>query len=334
MTVSWVRLLLAFFCVQASWCVTPSDLQSWFESPSGLAMAPQEASTLAYSSSATLTQCGVTVKTLQALKDVLYDHTGMDLEMAALREVLLPLAEHHVSPDKVNQFYQLLSTSYTLSGGLGYGKADAQKFALKLLMAPAEPDQLKALYQVVYGYYGLGFKQALAQSTAMQLAVYGSDAAQFKESYTQAKGQGSSDQAALQLATEEAVKANLLGLVRRYAGNGNAYTADDFQQYYGTKFLSEWGVSPLEMRVSTDHRAYTASQFSRHFSSGTWAAKYRVSPEATQERLANDGKAYSIYEFQQFYSDSWRERWSVAPELACKECSPYAAEEESASLIV
>mmetsp|Transcript_66788 Transcript_66788/g.169325 ORF Transcript_66788/g.169325 Transcript_66788/m.169325 type:complete len:336 (+) Transcript_66788:56-1063(+) len=313
--------------------VTPQQLANWFSSSGGLAMDGREASNLASLVASPLTQCGVTVSTLQVLKDVLYDHSTIDLGMADLRKNIIPLAEHHVSPDKLKQLYNVLSSGYSISGGLGLPKDRAQKAMLEFALNLGEPDQLKALYQVMYGYSGLGFSQAQAQETAIALTAYGADDAQFKESYRAALGKGATSVRALQDATEASVKANMQGLVRRYAKDATAYTAEEFEKYYPTGWLKEWDTAPQEKRLASDKKAYTASQFSRHFGSA-WAAKYRTSQEATQRRLAEDGKTYSVKDFQGYYHDQWQSKWSNAPELACAECAPYIGGSSLAEVVV
>ena len=73
--------------------------------------------------------------------------------------------------------------------------------------------------------------------------------------------------------------ARLSGAVRRYALDGSLYSAAEFQRYYGegaseasrlpfrafrhAGWLSAWLDSPMEKRISTDRRAYTANQFFR-----------------------------------------------------------------------
>merc|ERR1712176_1229378 len=119
----------------------------------------------------------------------------------------------------------------------------------------------------------------------------------------------------LQKAMLMSVSANLQGLVKRYAKNGQPYTVEEFQQYYPSDWLQQWVDGPLEKKVSTDKKAYTASSFSRHFGTN-WAAKYRTSDEATQVRLAKDGKSYTIAQFQSYYGNSWQTEFNAAPALA------------------
>ncbi|CAJ1368119.1 unnamed protein product [Effrenium voratum] len=193
----------------------------------------------------------------------------------------------------------------------------------------------------MYGYSGLGFDRALAQTQSIQLAQAGADAAQFKdeeaprnldaspiarwlsegtiqETYLATVQKGK--QEALIEASKTAVAKDLEGAVRRYALDGSLYSAAEFQRYYGEGWLSAWLDSPMEKRISTDRRAYTANQFFRHFKS---IAVFKNQPTATQQRLAEDGKVYDVAEFHSYFRDQWHDKWSVAPELACKECAPY-----------
>eukprot|EP00438_Fugacium_kawagutii_P010890 Skav231398 [mRNA] locus=scaffold1456:144622:145494:- [translate_table: standard] len=284
-------------------------------------MSSSEAADEASRSWNALAKCGVEVSTLQALKDVLYDSATIDLTIPEIRSQILQLAEQHIKPDKLKQLWLALSGGYTLSGGLQLPKAEAKTMTHVLALKRAEPDDLKALYKVMYGYYGLGFDRALAQTQSIQLAEAGADADAFKSTYTATVSKG--QQAALIEATKASVAKNLQGLVRRYALDGKAYTASEFQQYYGEGWLSAWTDSPMEKRLSTDRKAYTADQFSRHFGR-SWASLYQSRPEATQLRLAEDGQVYRMVEYQKYYGDQWHDKWSVSPELACKECSPYA----------
>merc|ERR1712032_856539 len=298
----------------------PKDLANWLSSEDGLSLSSYAASALANQEYHALTLCGVTLKDLQALKDTM--KTKMDLGISAtVQNNLFVLAEQHVAADKLYNMFYYLSSSYTLHGGLGLDKAQAQAMALSMTLARAEPDQLYDLYQVMFGYKGLGFDQKTAQTQAIQLALAGADAPTFKENYMKNKD--------LQKATLMSVSANLQGLVKRYAKNGQPYTVEEFQKYYPSDWIQEWLNGPLEKKVSTDKKAYTASSFSRHFGTN-WAAKYRNSEEATQVRLAKDGKSYTIPQFLTYYGNTWQTEFIAAPELACLECAPYMHMEAAA----
>lgn len=307
--------------LSGAWALQREDLENWMLSPYGLAMSGVEANRESHQRWNALDKCGVEISTLDALKNVLYDRETLDLTLPEIRSQIFELAEQHIKPDKLKQLWLALSTGYTLSGGLQLPKAEAKTMTRVLALKHAEPDNLKALYQVMYGYYGLGFDRALAQSESIQLAEAGADADAFKSTYTATVSKG--QQTALIEASKASVAKNLQGLVRRYALDGKAYTASEFQQYYGEGWLSAWTDSPMEKRLSTDRKAYTADQFSRHFGR-SWASLYQSRPEATQLRLAEDGQVYRMVEYEKYYGDQWHDKWSVSPELACKECSPYA----------
>lgn len=322
--------LSVFLLALASWPVAsiqPNDLAAWLSSENGLGLSSSAASALAGRECRALTLSGVTLQDLQALKDTM--KTRLDLGTSVtLQNSLFVLAEQHVAADKLYNMYYYLSSSYTLHGGLGLDRARAQAMAISMTMARAEPDQLYALYQVMYGYKGLGLDQKTAQGYAIQAAVAGADAQTFKENYLKNKD--------LQKAMLMGVSANLQGLVKRYAKNAQPYTVEEFQQYYPSDWLQEWVDGPLEKKVSADKKAYTASSFSRHYGTN-WAAKYRTSDEATQVRLAKDGKSYTIAQFQSYYGNSWQTEFNAAPELACSECAPYmlvGAAAETSELVV
>mmetsp|Transcript_41713 Transcript_41713/g.104813 ORF Transcript_41713/g.104813 Transcript_41713/m.104813 type:complete len:328 (-) Transcript_41713:135-1118(-) len=305
--------------------VQPKELEAWLVSPQGFGMSQPEAESLASQQWHTLTLCGIEVKDLQALKNVMFDTKGMGLDMVQLRKEIFPLAEQHVSPVKLGTMYTALTSSYTISGGLALPKAQAQETAITMLKSRAEPDELYALYKVMYGYSGLGFDKTTAQRTAISLAIAGADANTFKTTYQQSKN--------IVLAQNAAVAAELSGLVRRYAKDAKPYTASEFQKYYGNDWFSEWSAGPMELHVSSDHRAHTASQFARHYGAN-WQTKYQASAEATQKRLASDGKVYTMLEYQSYYGNSWQTLWSASPELPCSQCAPFVAAAAPVDVVV
>lgn len=305
--------------------VQPKELQDWFASADGLAMTPSDAQALASQSWQTLTLCGVAVKDLQALRKVM-GSSGLDLDISRLRQEILLLAEQHVNPDKLGTFYTALTSSYTLYGGLALSKSEGQQRALNLIKARGDPDQLYALYKVMYGYSGLGIDQQTAQQLSIQLTFAGADADTFKSTYQANKDRGASPAVCAQNASTAAINANLEGLVRRYSRDAVPYTGPEFQQFFGATWLTEWLNAPQEMRISDDKRAYTAAQFKRHIGS-SWSAKYRTATEAIQERQADDGKTYSIDQYKQYYGvNNWQPLWARSPELPCSTCSPYVAQ--------
>eukprot|EP00449_Zooxanthella_nutricula_P021169 CAMPEP_0198543382 /NCGR_PEP_ID=MMETSP1462-20131121/59635_1 /TAXON_ID=1333877 /ORGANISM="Brandtodinium nutriculum, Strain RCC3387" /LENGTH=316 /DNA_ID=CAMNT_0044273657 /DNA_START=77 /DNA_END=1023 /DNA_ORIENTATION=+ len=303
-----ICLTAVFGCAYA---VHEQDLEDWFASPYGLAMARSDARSLASKEWQTLTQCGVTIASLRGLKDVLYKHDGMDLDLAGVRREILPLAEHHAPPEKLDTFYRVLSSSVR---GLALAKVEAQGLAISLVKDRAEPDQLQDLYAAMFGSSGVGFDRNRARTLAIQQARAGADAVQFKRSYLSKRDE--------KAAVKESVNANMHGLIRRYAKDAKLYTAPGFQEYYGTRWLSEWLDAPMELRVARDGHAYTASEFAQYYGS-QWFDEYRAAAEATQMRLANDGKAYNVQEFRGYYGDEWQRRWDDAAELPCTQCKPF-----------
>merc|ERR1712050_141450 len=116
----------------------------------------------------------------------------------------------------------------------------------------------------------------------------------------------------------------MAGVVRRYAReDARPYTAHDFQDHYGDRWLAEWLVAPVELHVSTDRRAHPASWFQSRFGQ-QWQAQYQASAEAVQERLGVDGYTYNMQQFQQYYRNSWQWHWATSPELPCTICAPFA----------
>lgn len=315
-----MKLLILLAPLLQSWAVQPRELEDWLTSAKGFSLSREEASTLAAEKWSTLTQCGVNIKTLQSLKDVMYDKDGMDLSAPELRKNLMWMAEQHVSSVKLRKLYQALSGGYTISGGLALPKSEAQWMAMDLAAKSVEPDQLKELYKVMYGYAGLGFAQKDAQETAIAQAIAFANATSFQETYLQAIARGATKEEAIKIAGSTAVNNNLGGLVRRYAKDAKPYTSLKFQQFYPETWYAEWIAGPLEQKVSNDRKAYTASQYSRHFRYKDWMATYTGHTEATQMRLASDGKAYSMWDYQKQYNDEWQSKWAASPELACAEC--------------
>jgi len=307
-------------------------LENWFASPAGLAMSQSDAAALASQKWQVLTQCDVTVLTLQALKNAMSDKLGLTL--ADVRQDILDLAEQHVVPDKLSNLFKALSSGYTLSGGLGLPKVEAQQRAIDMSKARAEVGQLYDLYKAMYGFQGLGFDQKTAQQLSIQQCSAGADAGTFKSQYQQALASGQIPQRALQFAVTASVNSNLEGVVRRYAKDAAPYTSQGFQQYYGEPgWLFEWLAAPMELRVSSDSLAHSAASYQRRFGS-QWKSRYTASAEAIQMRLADDGEQYSMRDFQKYYGDAWQTRWAKAPELPCTVCAPYMMEAAPPDVVV
>lgn len=296
--------------------VQPQDLAHWLSSQDGLQMSQSDAAALANQNYLALTGSGVTVTTLQAMRDKMFTKypKGMSLDLKTIQVNIFKLVEQHINPDNLFKLFCHLYEGYTSYGGLDLPMSEAQTRAIPIALQRTDPDNLYYLYKVMYGYGGLGFKQDLARTQAVQEAIAGADPDVFKESWKKSPN--------LQDAITSSVDAYLQSLPKRYAKDGKLYTAKEFQDYYPKDWLTEWTAAPMEKKVSSDKKAYTAGSYSRHYGDG-WAAKWRTCNTATQVRLAEDGKQYTLDEFQQYYKGSWQQKFADAPELACKECTPY-----------
>jgi len=283
--------------------VTPEELESYFYSPSGLDLSRADAHSLAEKEASILTQCRVSITDLKALQTVLYSPSVLDYSKGDLQKQLLPLAEQHVSPDDLKTMYALL---YSVSS-LDLSRPVAKENTLALVKRFAEQSQVKELYGVLQKLVS----KADAQKWTLVLAQDGCDPTALKNSYAASKDWTS--------ASTSCLRANLNGEAKRYAKNGQAYSAAEFEQYYGDTYLDEWRAAPVEKRVANDGSAYTASQF-RTFYTSSWEQKWSAASPATQQRIAADGKTYSIAEFLSYYKDEWQARWEEAPEVPCKEC--------------
>merc|ERR1719356_1607940 len=267
-------------------------------------MSRADAHKLAEKEADILTQCQVTITDLKALQTVLYSPSVLDFSKAELQSKLLLLAEQHVSPDELKSMYQLLYSTSSLD----VSRAVAKDNTIALVKQFAEQSQIKDLYTVL----GQLVSKADAQKWTLVLAQDGCDPNALKNSYAASKDWTS--------ASKSCLRANLNGEAKRYAKNGEAYGAVDFEKYYGDTYLDEWRAAPMEKRLANDGKAYTASQF-RVFYSSSWEQKWDAAVAATQQRIAADGRTYSIAEFVSYYKDDWQARWAEAPEVPCKECN-------------
>jgi hypothetical protein len=299
-----VRVLALAPLLALAAAVTPEELESYLYSPSGLDMSRTDAHKLAEKEAWILTQCHVTITDLKALQTVLYSPSVLDYSKAELQSKLLLLAEQHVSPDDLKSMYSLLYQSSSLD----LSRPVAKESTISLVKHFAEQSQVKDLYDVMKKLVS----KADAQKWTLVMGEDGCDPVALKNSYTASK-----DWTA---AMKSCLRANLNGEAKRYAKNGEAYGAVEFEQYYGDTYLDEWRAAPIEKRVANDGKAYTASQF-RTFYSSSWEQKWGAAAVATQQRIAADGKTYSIAEFLSYYKDDWQARWEEAPEVPCKECN-------------
>jgi len=293
--------------------VDPAALQAFFESPKGLGYPPEVAAALARSESSSLTQCGITLEILQALK-IAMSSIGMDL--SRVRQAILPLSKQHVNPDNLTKLYKALHESYLFSGGLGLPDHYSQDQAIILADAKAEVSELYALYKVMHGFGGLGIDEPTAQQLSIQLTLAGADANSFKDAYTASKSPED--------ASVSAVNADLKSLIRRYDKDTKARYAPEFQAKYGALWLTEWLAAPVELRISTDKMAHTAGQFKK-FYKDDWDIRYNASSVAIQMRLDSTPKTMEQF-LQSTNSSAWQARWLMAPELPCQQCVPFAAD--------
>lgn len=286
----------------AGTAVTEPELEQFFRDSDGLSMMRSDAARLAQKEVLVLTKIGITVEDLAALRTVLYSGI-FDLTKAALREQLLPLAKQHVDPE------QLKSMSEVLYKDVDLMKSEVRIKSVELVKQHAEPKQVRELFDVLYNTANLFRRDARQKVT--ELGAAGCDATALKSSFTASKN--------LDMAIDSAIRANLNGAARRYAKDGNAYTASEFQSYFPSNYLKEWLEAPLEKKVAQDGKAYTASEF-RMFFKDNWESLWHHAAPATQGRIAEDGIVYSIQEFASYYKLSWQQQWASAPEVRCKEC--------------
>jgi len=308
--------------------VDPEDLQKWFQADAGLSLSEADAAAKAKEEAPILTQCGVTLLALIDLKILL---AGMSMGITDIRENILPLARAHVKPDSLNKLYIALSSSWSSTGGLELPQAEAQMQAMGMAESRVQVAELYGLYQTMYGFWGLGFNQTLAQQTAVQLTYAGADASDFKSIFQRTAPSGEAQ--ALRIASASAVNADMQGLIRRYGKDGLAYYSREYQARYADQWLKAWQFAPQELHVSSDGQMYTAGQFSQHFGNG-WELVWHATLEATQVRLGKDGGAHTMPEFRDLYHDDWQNVWFEAPELPCKQCKPFETAAVPPQLVV
>lgn len=305
---SSVALVLLSAAPRATAVQEPA-LTEWFQSMQGLSMSRSDAAALASKEAKTLSACGVTVPMLQALKDTMSSFSAMHMSMSEVRDNLLPLAYQHASPEHLAALYN------TLSGfsDLGLPATEARAGTMKLASKHAEPYLLGPLFKTLSSWSSIGVPRSQAQQMAMDLTLAGADAEKLLESFNAAKSRMSRD-AALEVAVSDAVDANLAGLVQRYAKDGKAYTAKEFQIHYGNKWQTEWQAAPQQKRTANDGKDYLASDFLEFFST-YWTSKWSAAPVAELRRIAKDGKTYTMGEFFQHYGDNWQEEWFKSYEM-------------------
>lgn len=239
----------------------------------------------------------------------MYSVPTLNMGIAEIRQNLLPLAYQHASPAKLITLYQTL---YSVRA-VDLPKHDAVTAAMGLAMKRAAPSLLGPLFSSLYSISGINLPKKQAQQMSIDLTAAGADAEKLQASFKAAKSKMSKE-AALQLAVADSVDANLAGLATRYAKDGKAYTAKEFQSYYGQQWFSEWQAAPQQKRTARDGKDYLASEFLEHFGA-SWSAKWNAAPVATLRRIAADGKTYTMDEFQKYYGDNWQSEWSRSSEV-------------------
>merc|ERR1719445_1742925 len=83
---------------------------------------------------------------------------------------------------------------------------------------------------------------------------------------------------------------------------------DQFTTKYPSTYATEWIASPPEKRVARDLKEYTLAEFQNYFST-TWRKEWRRAMTATQLRMAQDMKDYTMAEFSNYYGPYWNKVW-------------------------
>lgn len=264
-----------------------------------------------------LTQCGITISQLQALRDVMYTvdtSKGLDMSVSQIQSNLLPVAYQQVSPENLlNLFRALYATD-----GVDMSKMDSQSRSLELAKKKVDSDTLSKLFRSLYAPSQIDLPKKDAQANALELSLSGANSTQLWLAYQGFQRMGKSKQLALQAAIPEAILAGFHGFARRHAQDAKPYTAAEFQTYYGANWVSQWASAPQEERVANDHHAYDIADF-LNFYKDSWY--WTQAKTATQKRLAEDKNAYNMEEFYQYYGNAWQQKWMAAPVLPCVECS-------------
>lgn len=310
-------LLLAFLLPCAA--VTPIELSTFFASSKGLSMTSSDAAKLADQEAPKLTQCGITVPQLQALRDVMYSTSKLDLSITSIRSNLLPVAYQKVNPDDLALMYRTLYATDSVD----MQKSDAQSRSIELVKKQVDAATLKSLFSALYATSGVDLPKKDAQARALELSLGGANSTQLKTAYQGFRHMGKSVQDSLQAAIPESILAGFHGLARRHAEDTVPYTAAEFQQYFGSSWTSKWATAPQEERVANDHHAYDIADFDTYYKDAYYWTSAKT---ATQKRLAEDGKPYTMKEFSDYYGNTWQQSWMTGPVLPCAECAASASE--------
>jgi len=277
-------------------------------------MSNSDAVNLAAKEAPKLTECGIDVSKLQALRDAMYQTSSMDMSMTQIRQSLLDVAYQQVAPANLLDLYRTLYST----NGVDLQKSDAQSRAIELAKKQVDAATLQTLFSALYATSGLDLQKKDAQVNALELALAGANATQLKLAYKGFTKMGKTKQAALQASIPEAVLAGFYGLARRHAQDTKPYTAAEFQDYFKGNWVSLWSSAIQEERVANDHHAYTVADFVKYYKDSWY---WTQATTATQKRLAADGKTYTMEEFQQYYGNSWQTEFESAAVLPCAECA-------------
>jgi hypothetical protein len=283
-------------------------------------MSSSDAAKLAIQEAPKLTQCGITVSQLQALRDVMYSTSQLDLSITSIRTNLLPVAYQQVKPEDLTEMYKTLYATDSVD----MQKSDAQSRSIELAKKQVDAATLKSLFAALYATSGVDLPKKDAQVQALTLSLSGANSTQLKTAYQGFRHMGKSVQDALQAAIPESILAGFHGLARRHALDVTPYTAAEFQQYYGSSWASKWESSPQEERVANDYHAYDVADFGKYYKDSWYWTQAKT---ATQRRLADDGKPYTMKEFYDYYGGDWQKSWMAAPVLACVECVKPASDD-------
>jgi len=289
---------------------TEDEYRYFFCSGGGLSWGSKKAELYAKREVANLQACNITISTLTDLKTACDELTRQSQATWKAPDTFLRLAYQHVNPSPVHAEYSMLELYKVLVGG-GVTSSMAQNLTVQLVLRHASSTQLDAAYKAMGSKIDKLDKKA-AMDAAISLAKAGADVATCKAG-DKFKG-----------CSQKAVNANLQGIPKRYAKNGELYAAWEFVTYYGDdSWLVEWNAAPEEKRFLTNDRvAYTAAQFFDYFGT-SWGTKWQSASVATQQRIAKNGAMYTMPEFVTYYRDAWQSEWQEAPEVMCRECRPF-----------
>jgi len=284
-----------------------AELQSWLSDRFSVGLSTSDAQWWARKESWYMEKCGATLPYLKKLYSVLSDHFLMAYTSPKAVELMFDYAKKQLDPDQLSEMYRVLVDRVNL----GLGQEEARSRAPELLAKDAAPAELGGLYQTCIDRFGMRLPQREAQQTAMEVAAAGCEAAKLRYFYGRFHDQ--------QRATDEAVAASFEMQAYRYAEDGKYYTASQFKDWFGHKWMAKWSASPVAQKVAEDGKAYSASQF-REFFKGVWLSKWNAATWATQRRIAEDGKVYTLDEFVSYFKSEWQQKWAKAPVVLCRGC--------------